>query len=228
MSGNETAMTYLDNRAELTDSEQYVLSVLKVSLNGSEGENHVTFPEDAGCDDVLRMILRNGILLTVYDKLTPGLREKLQNRQLAALKQSITQDYEGKRVIEALAAAGMDCIALKGWELRTLYPDITMRQMADLDILVRPYNFLKIKSVMEKLGFSGEYETAWKHDSFKKSDVNVEVHKRLTDDSAAVRDWESGIWDRAVKTGEHIYKMTPEDFYIFRALYDARENSQIW
>lgn len=76
----------------------------------------------------------------------PGiLQQRLKGRYLAALKQSIVQDSEGEMILKALSDAGFDCVALKGWELRKLYPDVTMRQMADLDILVRNYDFDGIK-----------------------------------------------------------------------------------
>ena len=124
-----------------------------------------------------------------------------------------------RSVLKALGDAGLSCIALKGWELRKLYPEPMMRQVADLDILVRPYDFDLIKSVMEKLGFTGGSESSWKHDSFKKNEVHVEMHKRLTDDSEAIQAWEKGLWDRAVIVEGNIYRMSPEDYYIFHFIH---------
>lgn len=132
----------------------------------------------------------------------------------------ILQNYEGKQVLNALSAAGMDCIALKGWEMQKLYPESFMRQMADLDILVRPYSFNRIKTVMEGLGFKVGSESSWKHDSFRKGEVHVEMHKRLTDDSRAIQKWEESMWDRAVPTEDtHVYRMTAEDYYIFHFVH---------
>ena len=92
--------------------------------------------------------------------------------------------------LKALSGAGFDCIGLKGWHLRKLYPEASMRQMTDLDILVRPYEHEKIRKIMEASGYSGNRESSWKHDTFKKNEVTVEMHKRLTDDSGAIRQWE--------------------------------------
>jgi hypothetical protein len=66
---------------------------------------------------------------------------------------------------------------------------------------------------------SGRTESSWKHDSFKKRDVHVEMHKRLTDDSDMVHDWEKGIWSRAKAINGNIYKMSPEDYYIFHFVH---------
>ena len=173
----------------LTTDQQYILSLLRESLKDLEPE--LITPIDSHV--VANIITRDSILLTVYQKLPANLKTQLKERYNVSIKQSIIQDYEGENALHALSDGGLSCIALKGWELRILYPELTMRQMADLDILVHPYDFDLIKSVMEKLGFSGGTESSWKHDSFKKKDVHVEMHKRLTDDSDMIQAWEKGV-----------------------------------
>ncbi len=199
----------------LTTDQQYILLLLRESLKREKTEQ-IT-PVDNRV--VANIITRNSILLTVYQKLPADLKEQLKDRYNVAIKQSIVQDYEGELVLKALSDAGLSCIALKGWKLRKLYPEPTMRQMADLDILVRPYNFDQIKSVMDRLCFTFGTESSWKHDSFKKKDVHVEMHKRLTDDSNAIQAWEKGIWDRAEVVDRNIHRMSPEDYYIFHFVH---------
>lgn len=199
----------------LTLDQCFILSILRSSLI-----THESICND--CHDQLitsRFITRNGILLTVYQKLPDTLKRELSGKYYGSLKQAVNQDYEGKSVLKALDDAGMDCIALKGWIMREYYPVPTMRQMADLDILVRPYDYKKIESVMKKLGYESEAESSWKHDSFKKDEVHVEMHKRLTDDSDQIQSWEQGVWDRAVSVKGHIYKMTSEDYYVFHFVH---------
>ncbi len=168
---------------------------------------------------IARIVLHSGVLLTVYPYLPDGLKTQLKNSYLSAVKQSVQQEYEGGLTLKALSDAGMHCIALKGWELRKLYPEPTMRQMADLDILVKPYDHRSIKAVMERLGYTCGEESSWKHDSFQNGVVHVEMHKRLTDDSDAIRGWENGMWDRATTTEDNICKMSPEDYYIFHFVH---------
>ncbi len=199
----------------LTTDQQYILSLLRESLKREKTEPITPIDSHVASN----IIIRNGILLTVYQNLTSDLKAQVKDHYNVSLKQAIVQEYEGGRVLEALSDAGLSCIALKGWELRKLYPKPTMRQMADLDMLVKPYDFSKIKSVMEKLGFSGGTESSWKHDSFKKKDVHVEMHKRLTDDSDAIQMWEKDIWDRATIVEGNICKMSPEDYYIFHFVH---------
>ena len=200
----------------LTQEQKYVLYLLRKSLGVQTEET--AEPEDL--KSVAGYVVRTGILLTVYHSLPPELQEELKRKYNAALKQSIVQDYEGERVLGALGAAGMKCIALKGWEFRKLYPQTTMRQMSDLDILVKPYDYGKIRTEMEKLGFQSKKESSWKHDSFIRKDVNVEMHKRLTDDSGQIRKWEQDMWTRTPEMdGMGIFRMSPEDFHIFHFIH---------
>ena len=199
----------------LTDEQRYVLSLLQKSF-GLRTES-AAVPEDT--QQLLRCIQKNGILLTVFQSLPPALQEPLRTRYYAAVRQAVLQSCEGERVLQALSEAGLDCIALKGWELRKLYPNTTMRQMADLDILVKPYEYSRICAAMEKLGYRGEGESSWKHDSFRKGEVHIEMHKRLTDDSGAIQAWERELWSRAERVEGRVYRMAPEDFAVFHFVH---------
>ena len=209
----------------LSNEQNSILSLLRRSFGLRSGEIMI-----ADAKSVEQMILHNGILLTVYPVIEEGvpsnndnaenrLKEALRHIYLQNVRQSILQNHEGELVLEALSALGTDCIALKGWEMRMLYPKAIMRQMADIDILVRPYDYKRIKTVMKDLGFRAQGESSWKHDSFKKGEVHVEMHKRLTDDSAEVQKWEREMWSKAVRVRDNIFKMSPEDFYIFHFIH---------
>ena len=195
----------------LTIEQRFILSLLQDCVKGEKCEE-VTCAE---YPIIKEIILRNSILLTVYQKLPVDMKKQFEKSYLAHIKQAVGQNYEGEHVMQALSDAGFSVIALKGWELRKLYPNPNMRQMADLDILVCPYEFDKIKIVMGQMGFLPGKETAWKHDSFRKQYIHVEMHKRLTDDSDKIQAWERNIWDRATVVNGNIYKMNPEDYYIF-------------
>lgn len=199
----------------LTKEQAYILSLLRESLNTKQS----SLSELVDKQTVVDIILRNSILLTVYHKLPDDLKTQLKSKYSSNVSQSVVQEYEGERVLKALGDIGLKCIPLKGWELRKLYPDSTMRQMADLDILVQPYIFGQIKNEMEKLGFTGGSENNWKHNSFMKKTIHVEMHKRLTDDSRLIQTWENGLWDRATAVEGNICNMSPEDFYIFHFVH---------
>ena len=198
----------------LTNDQMNILLLLRKSFGLSE-ESHKT--EDAG--ELAEMIMRNSILLTVYPSLSEEDRETLKPEYNALLKQSILQEYEGELVLNTLNDIGIESIALKGWELRKLYPKSHMRQMADVDILVRPYDYKRIKEAMEKKGFRFENEAFWKHDSIRKDSVHIELHKRLMDDSDEIRRWEHEMWNRAIRVRGNIFRMSPEDYCLFHFIH---------
>lgn len=203
----------------LTTEQKYIIMLLRAAF----GQPAVTeTPEHLDEAAVERMIRNNGILLTVYESLTPALRDKLRIDCLSMVSQQVQQGYEGKKVMTALRAAGLDCIGLKGWEMRKLYPRETMRQMADLDILVQPYRYKQIAEIMRGLEFSSGGESSWKHDNFAKPYVTVEMHKRLSDDSDQVREWERHVWDRVTRDGDGLH-MSVEDQMIFHIVHMQKD-----
>ena len=107
----------------LTNDQQYILSVLRESLKKTEPEQ--ISPVDNRV--VANIIIRNSVLLTVYQRLSDGLKESLKDCYNVSIKQYIVQDYEGELVLKALSDNGLSCVALKGWELRKLYPETTKR-----------------------------------------------------------------------------------------------------
>ena len=207
----------------MTHEQQFVLEALRAALKGEPDGMDPWKNTAMDMESAARIIVNNGILLTVYPVLGafPDLQSILHDQYYAAVAQSIKQDHEGNHILKALDDAAIDCIALKGWEMRRLYPDIIMRQMADLDILVRQYNYPEIKKLMTGLGYSAEPESSWMHDEFSWNTITVEMHKRLTDDSGEIQKWEKEIWTHAVSSvdGTHVLRMSDEDFYIFHMIH---------
>ena len=199
----------------LTTDQQYILNLLHESLKATQHDKTSCINDE----EVASIISRNGILLTAYHNLSADLQMQLAGTYYAAVKQAFVQEHQGELILKALSDAGFNCIALKGWELRKLYPEPTMRQMADLDILVRPNEYGRIKAVMKQLDYTSETESSWKHDNFKKNEVTVEMHKRLTDDSGVIQAWEKGIWDRASRVEGNVFRMSAEDYYIYRFVH---------
>lgn len=186
-------------------------------------EMEVAFAEEnADVAELAKLIVRNGILLTVYPtagKVIPKLQELLETSYYASLWQNLLQEREGDRIISKLNEHKWDFIMLKGWKMREWYPAKEMREMADLDVLVRNYRYDGIKSALEELGYDSLKESGWKHDDFKKDKVTVEMHKRLTDDSGMIRQWEKNLWERCTQVSDYRYEMSEEDFYLFHLIH---------
>ncbi len=202
----------------------YILGVLRKSLGtgpcfteneieSKENLEAIEFSNELDPAEVCKIIMRNGILLTVYQELDTKIKSLADEQYLKQIKQAILQQHEGTRCIEALNKEGLMCLPLKGWELRKMYPREDMRQMVDVDILVKPFDFQKISKAMKELGYKFKKESFWKHVSFTKENVNIELHKRLFDDAKEIKEWESNILEELSCTGQ-TYAMRPEDFYV--------------
>ena len=210
-------------KSELSYEERLLINILRCSINGKQASDDILRSERIDDISLIHMIHRNGILLTVYPGISsnPNLQtmaNDLRMDYLAAVAQSVQQDYEGKQILAAFDKARIDACPLKGWTLREIYPQGVRRSMADIDILIREYSYENIKVIMENLGFSSNGTSPWKHDEFTKGDITVEIHKRLTDDSGKIQRWEKGIWSRGTSKG-HVYRMSDEDFFVFHMVH---------
>ena len=208
-----------DQKILLSSDQRAVLRLLRESMLQPDSLSAEDSEQSFDCKRVSKMILKNGILLTVFAVLPLELQEMLRGKYDSALKQAVLQDYEGNRLIDTFADAGVDCIALKGWELRKLYPLPFMRQMADVDIFIRPYDYLQLKKMMEGNHFTCGGKSSWKHDDFYKGEVTVEIHKRLSDNEDTLQIWQEGIWERAKRKKDHVFEMEIEDFIVFHFIH---------
>ena len=207
------------------------LELLRAGILGQkpDPEQIAALPESWDVEKLVNLALRHDVLLPVYAALAgaedPGLRQlKKELRALYAPRfaKSVNQECEGEALLNAFEQAGMDCIPLKGWVLRQYYADPLSRSMSDMDILVRHYEHRSIMRVMRNLGYEGDGRSAWKHENFRKKPyMKVELHRRLTDDSGVIREWEKLMWSRCrpEEGRQHVFRMSDEDFYIHHMLH---------
>jgi len=201
----------------LTNNQMYVLYLLRKSM-----EIIPEIPSEyCSSDEAQRIISKNGILLTVYNSMSTSDQLCFEQQYYSELKLSIQQEYEGDKILNEISSVGLKCIALKGWELKNLYPRNNMRKMADIDILINPYDYEVIKDTMQRIGFSCDVseESSWKHDNFVKGNVTVEIHKRLTDDSKDIQAWEQNMWKTATSIKDNIYEMSFVDYMVFHFVH---------
>jgi hypothetical protein len=109
--------------------------------------------------------------------------------QAFAAAERLRIDAATAEVLRALAAAGADCVLLKGPTLTSwLYPPAAGRAYVDSDLLVRPGHETVAEEVLEQLGFERVWDAAalpewWREhgsDWSRPSDgVRVDLHRSL-------------------------------------------------
>lgn len=148
-----------------------------------------------------------------------------RSRDIAQV-QSLMQTEENRNVCEELSRAGIRFMTFKGLELKHLYKQDDLRQMADIDLLIDPENAQKARQLMESLGYEtigfGEREpdnkTMEHHDEyFKAPFVTVEIHRQLMLVGDKDQEYYDDVFDRAIPDKElpGAFKLGPEDMYIY-------------
>ncbi len=108
-----------------------------------------------------------------------------KNALFAGTARNIFMGDQIRQILLKFQEAGIPVLLVKGPALgRTIYPDLAMRQSTDIDLLIRPDDFLHCEKVMGTLGYSSTALTyhisryAFHHQAFlpEKIGVMVEIH----------------------------------------------------
>jgi len=145
-----------------------------------------------------------------------------ETRANMLLTQSIVQLAERDILFEALPAAGVRLLPVKGCWLKEQYPDIDYRQMSDLDMLIHPEDAEKAEAVMLELGYEKEEGCAEHHDGYHKPPyMGVELHLSLLPENDDHAGYYHDIWHRAKAVDEYpmVYRLRAEDEYIYYLLH---------
>ncbi len=203
----------------------YLIELVRATLLHTELP---PMPADCDLEALSALIQSQQIVSLVYPEICrhphlQSVRTALERRNMMQIPKVINQDLEIQKWLDAAEAAGVDCIPLKGYWLRQLYPAPIMRSMTDFDVLLRQLDRDTINPWMESLGYKvKEEEEIDYHDSFSKEPwMYMELHRNLTLDAPGRDAWESRIWNNAVALPgrKHIFRMSWEDFYVFHLIH---------
>lgn len=132
------------------------------------------------------------------------------------------QVYHIKEIFSAFDEHGIDYLPLKGTVLKKIYPKPEMRSMGDADILIKTEQYDIIKPIMINLGYTevteSNHEIIW-----KKSNIHIELHKRLI--PSYNKDYYAYFgdgWRLAKLKNGTSYSMTDEDQLIFLFTHFAK------
>lgn len=207
-----------------------LLALVNSSL---KGESAPDFPVQARPERLVRLICRQRLTMLVFPVIRTGtglcwkeVEQALSGSYMRGLQKSLLQEQEISTWLSSAEAKGIDCLPLKGWLLRQLYPDATMRAMSDFDVLLREYDSAVLSSWMKELGYQEAHiDEGSYHDVYTKPPVmNIELHRCLVNSDSPYVSWCRGIWQRCTleEGRQHIWNMTPEDFYIYLSIHMAK------
>jgi Uncharacterised nucleotidyltransferase len=94
-------------------------------------------------------------LVDVEDAAPPAEMSALKERNETNLHKALFLSRELIRIVEHLSALGLDLMPYKGLALaETVYGDIALRQAGDIDLLIRPQDWARIRDAVGELGYT--------------------------------------------------------------------------
>ncbi len=145
-----------------------------------------------------------------------------------AIRKVAAFDMERAAVLQALEEAGIWYMPLKGAVLKSLYPRIGMRQMADNDILCDASKTSQVRAVMERLGFSANSTHGEGiHDEYCKPPVCIfEMHRMLFGPikGAGIAEYYQNVKDRLIlnEGSRYGYHFSDADFYLYMIAHEYK------
>lgn len=159
------------NTLALSDEQKLIILLSRVSITELEGQELLVLAKKTSTDwfSVIRMSIKNKVLPLVWGNLKKfnvshavplrlaqlmnfhmlGTRER--NKLMLSELENISQQFEKENI---------PCIPLKGaFLIPNLYVDFGIRTVNDMDVLIRRNDAMKVRKIMNSLGYvEGEYD----------------------------------------------------------------------
>lgn len=208
----------------MTDLQKSILTLIKSALI----DKPLPLPPDFSLEGILPLCREHEITPMVCEgavncgihnnpSFRPMLLESCQHA-LASERQAALV----KTILRAFNQHGIDYMPVKGCLMKQRYPKHEFRPMGDADILIRPEQYQKIRTIMLELGFKegveSNHEYIWNSVS-----LQVELHKRLV--PSYNKDYYAYFgdgWRLATLQKGTRYAMKPEDEFIYLFVHLAK------
>ena len=155
------------------------------------------------------------------------LSETMKRHSVQAVYNYVQRQDALEKVSAALENEGVDYIPLKGSVLRELYPQPSMRESSDIDILVHEEDLKKAISTIEKSTSFKFYRIAHHDAHFVNERVHLELHFSLMSNIEKLDHILFDPWQYSQKSGQgHLFVFTPE-FHIYYITAHAAKHFMI-
>jgi len=153
------------NEMQLTAEDKLILAVAKIHPTADEiMVLDALVVEVTDWEKVCNTLIDRGFaplfykkipLLTNAQHIPEAVQQKLKKTYYLTFSRSALMYEQFYAIMNAFAAAGIDVIPLKGiFLVEWLYQDYGLRQMSDIDLLVRKKDAKKALSVLDEIGFN--------------------------------------------------------------------------
>ena len=165
-----------------------------------------------------------GALLKL-DDLPEEWKELMRKKVFMSISRTVTQVNELKELERRCEAEGIVNQPMKGARMKFIYPSPEMREMSDIDILIRDDCMKKAEKVMVDMGYS--FQKDIKHHIIynKPPFMTLEVHKAMYDktvDKDQYQYFSDLSRAKLVQGCSYTYDFNAEDFYIYMIAHMAK------
>lgn len=205
----------------MTVLAEYLAELVHAQL---ENRKPKPIPEQVSVEELIRISGANhmdylllGALLRT-DNLPEEHKGVLRGKVMRSLMHTGAQVVELKALEKRFEEKEIACQPMKGARMKFIYPSPEMREMSDVDILIR--SDCMDKAAAELLDMGYELAQAIKHHDIymKKPHMIVEAHRAMYDKTVDYTQYEyfSNLSKAVLREGcSYIYDFTTEDFYIY-------------
>ena len=146
--------------------------------------------------------------------------------KLRAARRSMLFATARAELTSELDRAGIAYVRLKGVVMKDLYPDSTLREMSDNDILIPFDKRRAVRKIMSTLGYTVESYGKGHHDVYTKEPIyNFEIHISLFGSRhESLCEYFSDFLERAERVSDSTCerRMRDEDFYIYMKAHEYK------
>lgn len=150
---------------------------------------------------------------------------KFRNRVMYSIMKTATQVTEMRVILERFEEEQIVNQPMKGSCLKFIYPSPEMREMGDIDILVRQDCMRRADSILQGMGYTMS-KSIKHHDIYlKKPYMVLEVHRAMYDKTVDKNQYEyfSDLSKAVLRDGyQYTYDFKPEDFYVYMLAHMAK------
>ena len=205
-------------------AEIYLAELVKSAL---EDKTASDLPSSITFDEVFNIAIRNHMEYMLFGALLKtNLPEEqkivLRDRVKISMMRTMVQINEFNAMKARFEEEGIENQPMKGAYMKFIYPNPMMREMSDIDVLIRDEYTEKAQKVFEELGYTSRGREHH-HDVYVKHPyMVVEAHWAMYDQTVDKKQYEYfSDFSKAVLVdgASYTYNFNKEDFYVYRKKY---------
>lgn len=206
----------------------YLAELIKAQLDGRKAQ---PIPESLKLENLVALSQNNHMDYLILGALlkTEGLSEEQKNDLSRLVMRSVlrtgTQVMELKELTRRFEEKGIVNQPMKGARMKFIYPSPEMREMSDIDILIRHDCMDQAEEILKDMGYTLQ-QSIKHHDIYvKKPYMVVEAHRAMYDKTVDNNQYEYfSDFSRAILAEgcSYTYDFNNEDFYIYMIAHMAK------